>query len=61
MKNYFEAVDLNIAYDVKDDRPFWKTRLLAIALAAIIGSFPLTSLGVMLVGPQDLPPQPADM
>jgi membrane protein len=43
---------LNIAYDVKDDRPFWKTRLLAIALAAIIGSLLLTSLGVMLVGPR---------
>jgi membrane protein len=43
---------LNIAYDVKDDRPFWKTRLLAITLAAIIGSLLLTSLGVMLVGPR---------
>ena len=43
---------LNIAYDVKDDRPFWKTRLLAIALAAIIGSLLLTALGVMLVGPR---------
>jgi membrane protein len=43
---------LNIAYDVKDDRPFWKMRLLAIALAAIIGSLLLTSLGVMLVGPR---------
>ncbi len=43
---------LNIAYDVKDDRPFWKTRLLAIALAAIIGSLLLTALGVMVVGPR---------
>lgn len=43
---------LNIAYDVKDDRPFWKTRLLAIALAAVIGALLLTSLGVMLVGPR---------
>src|SRR6202140_5729585 len=33
---------LNIAYDVKDDRPFWKTRLSAIALAAIIGSLLLS-------------------
>jgi membrane protein len=43
---------LNIAYDVKDDRPFWKTRLLAIALAAIIGSLLLSALGVMVVGPR---------
>lgn len=43
---------LNIAYDVKDDRPFWKTRLLAIALAAVIGSLLLTALGVMVVGPR---------
>src|SRR5579859_3972334 len=43
---------LNIAYDVKDDRPFWKTRLLAMALAAIIGSLLLASLGAMLVGPR---------
>ncbi len=43
---------LNIAYDVKDDRPFWKTRLLAIALAAIIGLLLLTALGVMVVGPR---------
>src|ERR1035437_3368355 len=34
---------LDIAYDVKDDRPFWKTRLLAIALAAIIGALLLTA------------------
>ncbi len=43
---------LDIAYDVKEDRPFWKTRLLAIALAAIIGSLLLASLGVMVVGPR---------
>ena len=43
---------LNIAYDVKDDRPFWKTRLLAIALAAIIGSLLLLALGVMVLGPR---------
>jgi len=28
---------LDIAYDVKEARPFWKTRLLAIGLAAITG------------------------
>lgn len=43
---------LDIAYDVTDDRPFWKTRLLAIALSAIIGGLLLSALGVMLVGPR---------
>lgn len=43
---------LDIAYDAKDDRPFWKTRLLAMALAAIIGALFLAALGVMLVGPR---------
>ena len=33
----FDAIieALDIAYDVKEDRPFWKTRLLAIGLAGI--------------------------
>ncbi|HET7891786.1 MAG TPA: YihY/virulence factor BrkB family protein [Candidatus Sulfotelmatobacter sp.] len=43
---------LDIAYDVKEDRPFWKTRLLAVALSAIIGALLLSALGVMLVGPR---------
>ncbi|HEX4783073.1 MAG TPA: YihY/virulence factor BrkB family protein [Candidatus Sulfotelmatobacter sp.] len=43
---------LDIAYDVTDDRPFWKTRLLAIGLSAIIGALLLSALGVMLVGPR---------
>lgn len=43
---------LDIAYDVNDDRPLWKTRLLAIALAAIIGSLLLAALAVMVVGPR---------
>jgi membrane protein len=43
---------LDIAYDVKDDRPFWKTRLLAIGLAAIIGGLLMTALGVLMVGPR---------
>jgi membrane protein len=45
-----EAV--NVAYDVKDDRPFWKTRSLAIALAFIIGGLFLLALAVMIVGPR---------
>jgi membrane protein len=43
---------LNIAYDVKDDRPFWKTRPLAVGLALIIGGLLLLALAVMIVGPQ---------
>ena len=43
---------LNVAYDVPETRPFWKTRLLAILLAVQIGALMLTALAVMLVGPQ---------
>jgi membrane protein len=43
---------LNIAYDVKDDRPFWKTRPLAIGLAILTGTLLLTALSVMVVGPR---------
>jgi membrane protein len=43
---------LNIAYDAKDDRPFWKTRPLAIALAVITGFLLLLALSVMIVGPR---------
>lgn len=43
---------LNIAYEVRDDRPFWKTRPLAIWLAFIIGVLLLTALSVMIVGPR---------
>src|SRR5579864_8294164 len=43
---------LNIAYDVHDDRPFWKTRPLAIGLALITGFLLLLALSVMIVGPR---------
>jgi membrane protein len=43
---------LNIAYEVKDDRPFWKTRPLAVELAGITGALLLTALSVMIVGPR---------
>jgi membrane protein len=43
---------LNIAYDVREDRPFWKTRPLAIALAFVIGGLMLLALATMIVGPQ---------
>ena len=43
---------LDIAYDVTDDRPYWKTRLLAIGLAAISGGLLLAALALMVVGPR---------
>jgi membrane protein len=43
---------LNLAYDVKDDRPFWKTRPLALGLALLTGILLLTALSVMIVGPR---------
>jgi len=42
---------LNIAYGVRDDRPFWKTRPLAMGLAVVIGALMLVALSVMIVGP----------
>jgi membrane protein len=43
---------LNTAYQVQDDRPFWKTRPLAVGLAFIVGALVLISLSVMVVGPR---------
>lgn len=42
---------LNIAYEVEDDRPYWKTRLLAVGLAAITGGLLLVAMIVTIVGP----------
>jgi len=42
---------LSIAYEVEDDRPYWKTRLLAIGLAAITGGLLLVAMIVTIVGP----------
>lgn len=43
---------LNIAYNVKDNRPFWRTRLLAMGLGAICGILLLTGLLVIILGPR---------
>jgi membrane protein len=43
---------LNMAYEVKDDRPFWKTRPLAVGLAIVIGFLLMVALSVMIVGPR---------
>lgn len=43
---------LNIAYEVQENRPFWKTRPLAVGLTFVVGSLLLVALGVMVVGPK---------
>lgn len=43
---------LNVAYDVPETRPIWKTRLLAIELMFIVGALMVVGIGVMLVGPE---------
>jgi membrane protein len=43
---------LNIAYDVRDDRPFWKTWPLAMGLAFLTETLLLVALSVMVVGPR---------
>lgn len=43
---------LNIAYNLRDTRPFWKTRLLAFGLGAICGILFLTGLLLIIAGPR---------
>lgn len=43
---------LDVCYNVKEVRPFWKTRLLAIGLAAATGALLLFGLAIMIVGPR---------
>jgi membrane protein len=42
---------LNIAYDVEETRPIWRTRPLAIGLTFLIGFLLIVALALMLVGP----------
>ncbi len=42
---------LNVAYNVPETRPMWRTRLLSVYLALVTGTLLTVSLGVMLVGP----------
>jgi membrane protein len=39
---------LNLAYDVKESRPFWKTQLIAIASTVISSVFVLLAVGVLI-------------
>lgn len=52
-RGFAAAIDaLNIAYKVRDDRPFWKTCLLSIGLPLTTGFLALVAVSVMVVGPQ---------
>jgi membrane protein len=42
---------LNVAYDVEENRPFWRTRPLAMGLTFLIGGLLVLALALMLVGP----------
>jgi membrane protein len=42
---------LNVAYDVTDDRPWWKRRLIAVGLTVVFAAFTLTALIVLVLGP----------
>jgi membrane protein len=41
----------NIAHDAEETRPFWKTRILAMVLAVVIGLLLLIALFIMILGP----------
>jgi len=43
---------LNVAYNVPETRPYWKTRGLAVLMTFLIGGLLLVALGMMLVGPR---------
>jgi membrane protein len=43
---------LNVAYDVEETRPFWKTRGLALLMTFLVGGLLMASLATMLVGPE---------
>lgn len=41
---------LNITYDVDEERPFWKARLIALALVAVFGLLTVSSLALVVAG-----------
>ena len=43
---------LDAAYDVIDPRPFWKTRLLAVGLAATAGALLMCAIATTVIGPR---------
>jgi membrane protein len=48
--NMIEA--LNVAYDIPETRPIWKTRLIALELTFEVGTLILFAFSVMIVGPR---------
>ena len=42
---------LNRAYHVREDRPFWRVRLVAVILTVVLTAFTLAAIGLMMVGP----------
>ena len=42
---------MNRAYDIEESRPWWKGRLIAIALTIGLALFILTSFGLIVAGP----------
>lgn len=48
--NMIEA--LNVAYDIPETRPIWKTRLMALELTFEVGTLILFAFSVMIVGPE---------
>jgi membrane protein len=42
---------MNMAYGASDNRPFWKTRVLALFMAAVTGALLICTIGVMVLGP----------
>jgi membrane protein len=43
---------LNVAYDVPETRPYWKTRLRAIELTFVVGGLVVVGLGFTILGPR---------
>jgi membrane protein len=47
------AIDaLNVAYDVPETRPFWKTRWLALELTFLVGTLVTVAFAFIIVGPR---------
>jgi len=50
---FVEVIEaLDAAYEVDDNRPFWKIRLLALGLAAVTAAFLICAIATMIVSPR---------
>lgn len=43
---------INVAYDVREGRPYWKKRLVAIGLTVLVGCMTVVALTAMVLGPR---------